>query len=57
MKKAKYKTVKGYNKTKLTVKNLKGGKKYYVQVRSLFYRHGVKYYSAWSKKKTVKTKK
>lgn len=39
------------------VKNLKGGKKYYVQVRTYKTVNGTKYTSKWSAKKTVKTKK
>ena len=45
--------------TKVTKKitKLKGGKRYYVQVRSYKTVNGKKYYSSWSKKKSVKTKK
>ena len=43
-------------KTKSTLKKLKGGKKYYVQVRTYTISKNVKYYSKWSKKKAVKTK-
>lgn len=41
---------------KKTIKSLKKGKKYYVQARSYVTVNGVKYYSDWSAKKTVKTK-
>lgn len=40
-----------------TVSKLKGKKKYYIQVRTFKTVNGVKYYSAWSSKKTVTTKK
>lgn len=39
------------------IKKLKGGKKYYVQIRTYKTVKGAKYYSSWSKPKTVKTKK
>ena len=54
---AKIKTVKGYAKTSVKVKGLKAKKKYYVQVRTYKTVNGVKYYSAWSGKKAVTTKK
>ena len=57
MKGAKYKTAKKWNKTKMTIKKLKGGKKYYVQIRTYVKKNGITYYSKWSTKKTVKTKK
>ena len=53
---AKTKTVKGYSKKSLTVKNLKAKKKYYVQIRTYMTVGGTKYYSSWSAKKSVKTK-
>lgn len=56
MKNAKKVTVAKKSATAKTVKNLKKGKKYYVQVRAYKEHHGVKYYSSWSKKKYVKTK-
>ena len=57
MKGAKKLTVKGAKKTSAKVSKLKGGKKYYVQVRS-YKKVGKKaYYSPWSKAKAVKTKK
>ena len=52
----KIKTVKKPNATKLTVKKLKAGKKYYVRVRTYKTVSGTNYYSAWSKSKSVKTK-
>ena len=54
---AKIKTVKGYAKTSVKVTKLKAKKKYYVQVRTYKTVNGVKYYSAWSAKKAVTTKK
>ena len=48
--------VNGYNKTSKKVTGLKGGKKYYVRIRT--YRTIWKtYYSPWSKVKTVTTGK
>jgi len=49
--------VKGYSKTSKKVKKLKGGKKYYVRIRTYKTVSGVNYYSPWSKVKTVKTYK
>ena len=57
MKGSKIKTVKGWKKTSLTIKKLKGGKRYYVQVRTYVQKDGIKYYSTWSKKTSVKVKK
>ena len=57
MKKAKTKTVKSPKKSSLTVKKLKGGKKYYVQIRTYVKKGGSRYVSKWSKKKIVKVKK
>ncbi|MEE0707044.1 MAG: BspA family leucine-rich repeat surface protein [Adlercreutzia sp.] len=57
MKGAKKVTVKDAKKTSAKVSKLKGGKKYYVQVRSYKKVGGKTYYSSWSKAKTVKTKK
>lgn len=57
MKKAVTKTVKKSGTTKLTVKKLKAKKKYYVRVRAYKTVNGKKYYSGWSKVKSVKTKK
>ena len=46
------------NKTfKKTIKNLKKNKKYFVEVRTYKVQKGKKYYSSWSKAKTVTTKK
>lgn len=57
MKGAKKATLKNAKRTSLKVSKLKGGKKYYVQVRT-FKKVGKKtYYSPWSKAKAVKTKK
>lgn len=53
MKNSKTITIKG---TKKTVKKLKSKKKYYVRVRAYQTYNGKKYYSSWSKVKTVKTK-
>ena len=50
-------TVKGYSKTSKKIKKLKGGKKYYVRIRTYKIVNGTKYYSPWSGVKTVKTKK
>lgn len=53
----KSKFVKGAKKTSLKVTKLKGGKKYYVKVRTYKQVGKTKYYSSWSKVKTVKTRK
>ena len=50
-------TVKGYKSTSKMVKKLKAKKKYYVQIRAYKTINGKKQYSAWSKSKTVTTKK
>jgi len=50
-------TVKGYKKASKKVKKLKGKKKYYVKIRTYKTVGGKRYYSPWSKVKTVKTKK
>ena len=55
MKGAKAKTAKK-TASKLTVKKLEPKKTYYVQLRTYKTVDGVKYYSKWSKKKSVKTK-
>ena len=55
--KAKSVTVKKNSDTGTTIKKLKGGKKYYVRIRTFKTVDGKKYYSAWSTSKSVKTKK
>ncbi len=50
------KTVKGYSKTSAKKTGLKAKKTYYVQVRTYKTVKGVKYYSDWSKTKSVKTR-
>ncbi len=50
-------TYKGNKKFTKTVSKLKGGKKYYVRVRTYKTVNGKKVYSGWSKVKTVTTKK
>ena len=50
-------TVSGYKSTSKTVKSLKAKKKYYVRIRGYKTIDGKKQYSAWSKSKTVTTKK
>ena len=50
-------TVKGYKKVSKKVTKLKGGKKYFVRVRTYKTVNGKKLYSKWSKVKTVKTRK
>lgn len=49
-------TVKSYKTSSKTVKKLKSRKKYYVRVRSYKTAKGSKYYSSWSKTKSVKVK-
>ena len=49
-------TVKSNKTVKKTVKNLKAKKTYYVRIRAYKTVNGKKYYSAWSKAKSVKTK-
>ena len=49
--------VKGYKKVSKKVTNLKGGKTYYVKIRTYKTIKGKNYYSKWSKVKAVKTKK
>ena len=55
-KQAKKKTVKDAKKTSKKTKKLKKKKKYYVQIRTYMTVGGVKYYSPWSKTKTIKRK-
>lgn len=56
MKGSQVKTVKGANKQTAKIGKLKGGKRYYVQVRVYKTVSGKNYCSAWSKKTAVKTK-
>ena len=49
-------TVKSYKTTSKKITGLKSKKTYYVKVRTYKTVNGKKYYSAWSKAKTVKTK-
>ena len=53
---AKTVTVKGFKKTSKKVKKLNGKTTYYVHVRTYKTVNGVRYYSPWSKVRTVKTK-
>lgn len=57
MKSAKKLTVKGAGKTSAKVSKLKGGTKYYVQVRTYRIVDGKRIYSNWSKAKPVTTKR
>lgn len=50
------KTVKRYKTKSLKVKKLKAKKKYYVRIQTYKTVGGIKYYSGWSKTKSVKTK-
>jgi len=50
------KTVKGINRTQLTLKNLQSQTTYYVRIRTYRKVSGVLYYSAWSKTKEIRTK-
>ena len=49
-------TIAGYKNTSKKVKNLKAKTKYYVRIRTYRTIKGTKYYSSWSKVKTIKTK-
>ena len=49
-------TVKSYKTSSKTIKKLKARKKYYVRVRAYKTVKGSKYYSSWSKTKSVKAK-
>ncbi len=51
------KTIKSKKKNAVTLKSLKGGRKYYVRIRTFKNVSGKKYYSNWSKAKSIKTKK
>lgn len=55
-KKAKKITVKGNKNTAKTIKKLKRHKRYYIRVRTYKTVDGKKYYSKWSKAKSLKTK-
>ncbi|MGN0529373.1 MAG: transglutaminase domain-containing protein [Eubacterium sp.] len=50
-------TVSSYKTTSKTISKLKSKKKYYVRVRTYKTVSGTKYYSSWSKAKSVTTKK
>ena len=54
---AKYKTIKSTKTTKKKISNLYEDEKYYVQIRTYKVVKGKKFYSSWSKKKTIRTKK
>lgn len=54
--KVKTKTVSGYSKTSKKITGLSSNKKYYVRIRTYKTVSGTKYYSSWSKIKSVKTK-
>lgn len=56
MKSAKYVKTSKNSTTSVTIKKLKRKKKYYVQVRTYKKYDGKTYYSAWSSKKSIKTK-
>lgn len=56
MAKSKILTVKNYKTTSKKITRLKKKKKYYVQIRTYKTVSKVKYYSGWSRKKTVVTK-
>lgn len=49
-------TVKGYKTVSKKIKNLKSKKRYYVKIRTYKSVGGEKYYSPWSKAKSVKTR-
>ena len=51
------KTIKKNSSTNLEVKKLKAKKKYYIRIRTYKTVKGKKYYSSWSKRKGVQTKK
>ena len=56
LKSSQTKTVKGINRTQLTLKNLQSQTTYYVRIRTYRKVSGVLYYSAWSKTKEIRTK-
>ena len=49
--------VKGYKKVSKKIRKLKGGKKYYIKIRTYKTVNGKRYYSNWSKVRTVKTRR
>ena len=49
-------TVKGAKKASKVIKGLKSKKKYYLRIRTYKTVNGKKYYSSWSKSKSVKVK-
>ena len=53
----KYVTVSSNKTTSKTISKLKGKKKYYVRIRTYKTVNGKKYYSTWSKSKSITTKK
>ena len=57
MKDAKYNTIRNTQTVSLKKTNLKPGKTYYIQVRTYKEVNGVKYYSRWSAKEKVTTKR
>ena len=57
MKKAKTVKITDNDTTSTTISKLKGGKKYFVQVRTYKTVSGTTYYSDWSKKAKIKTLK
>ena len=50
-------TVKGYKTTSKKIKKLKGKRRYYVRIRTYKVLNGKRYYSSWSGRKSIKTKK
>ena len=57
MKPSKTIKIKSWKKTSTSIKNLKAGKKYYVQVRSYKTLKGKTHYSSWTPRKSVITKR
>ena len=53
---AKIRTVKGYRNTSKRISSLKAKKKYYVRIRTYMKVGSKKYYSSWSRKKSIKTR-
>ncbi|MGN0528529.1 MAG: fibronectin type III domain-containing protein, partial [Eubacterium sp.] len=54
---SKYVTASSYKTTSKTISKLKSKKKYYVRIRTYKTVNGTKYFSSWSKAKSVTTKK